>query len=789
MKRFLPIFIILLQLIANASPTFAAPKASGVGVVFSGGGAKGLYHVGVLEALEEYGIPIDFVAGTSMGANIGAMYAAGYSPAQMRELALSGNLEKWSSGHIERSHGAYFRAGSTLRENTPTLSYRTDPMSILNSESNEPDGKNKMAQSLISTTQIDLALTELFTDASAHINGDFSKLMVPFLCVASDVTNNRPVIMQSGNLSRAVRASMAIPVAFTPVIDEDGNMLYDGGIQNNFPWQPLLELYNPRIIIGSTCGKDKWATSKSPSIFDQILKLTMNPNDFNLPDGSFLIARDVPGGTLDFATANTTIQMGYDDTVAQIDEIVAQFKPNELKSKEFYDQRREEFRAQLKPLLFDSYEISGVNERQKEFLEGYMETTLRRRNKKADKEKPLEFNELKHKLLESVMNGGFNTSFPQINYNNESETYSFEMEMEHKPSLLLSIGGNLSSTPFNQLYISSKYTYIGRTANTIFAELYLGPVYNTGRIGGRVDTYKSVPLFLDLHYNFAAKNLSRGDFNKLTKVDNTASLKSLDQYLSAGVGTPIRQRSLLLARFNIGKENLYYDATTTDPFDKTSLSYAALKIEVAHNTLDDEYFPTSGSRISLSAIGVFGHEASHEQEGANDTKHEANRVWSGAKIKYDKYLYIGRKKIFNLGVNIESVYTTTPKTYTPTGLTAMLPTYQPTTHSKMIYMPSYSAARYLGIGLRPSFKIWRELHFSSGFYTMLRDKTDGINTYTQTTGKGAELLYSAEATVAYKTPLGPVRLSLTKYDISSKNNMYLTLNFGYTIFAPRGTFY
>ena len=103
MRKYLLIIAALLGIFVPVLATNApdTPTRRGVGVVLSGGGAKGLYHIGVLEALEESGIPIDYIAGTSMGSIIGALYASGYSPAEMRELVLSGKVQQWVSGRID----------------------------------------------------------------------------------------------------------------------------------------------------------------------------------------------------------------------------------------------------------------------------------------------------------------------------------------------------------------------------------------------------------------------------------------------------------------------------------------------------------------------------------------------------------------------------------------------------------------------------------------------------------------------------------------------------------------
>ena len=218
-------------------------SAQKVGVVMSGGGAKGLYHIGVLEALEENGVPIDYVAGTSMGSIIAAMYAAGYSPAEMRAIVNSGVVKEWVSGRIDPNrYMAYYRQ---LGSNPGFLSMRIDVES--------PAGKRLRApRNLISSTQIDMALTELFAPATAAADGDFDRLMVPFLCVASDMNHRGPVVMRRGDLSEAVRSSMSIPLVFKPM-KVDSMLLYDGGIYDNFPWKPLDETFRPDYLIGSKC--------------------------------------------------------------------------------------------------------------------------------------------------------------------------------------------------------------------------------------------------------------------------------------------------------------------------------------------------------------------------------------------------------------------------------------------------------------------------------------------------------------------------------------------------------
>ena len=230
--------------------------AQKVGVVMSGGGAKGLYHIGVLEALEENGVPIDYVAGTSMGSIIAAMYAAGYSPAEMRAIVKSGVVKEWVSGRIDpNKYMAYYRQ---VGSNPAFLSLRIDVES--------PSGKRlRVPRNLISSTQIDMALTELFAPATAAADGDFDRLMVPFLCVASDLNHRGPVVLREGDLSEAVRSSMSIPLVFKPMV-KDSMLLYDGGIYDNFPWKPLDEDFRPDLIVGSICTEGNTPPSEESNI-------------------------------------------------------------------------------------------------------------------------------------------------------------------------------------------------------------------------------------------------------------------------------------------------------------------------------------------------------------------------------------------------------------------------------------------------------------------------------------------------------------------------------------------
>ena len=154
-----------------------------VGLVLSGGGSSGMAHVGVLKALEENGIPIDYITGTSIGALVGGMYAAGYSPEQIEAILTSERFKKLALGDVEDKYIYYFR------KPMPTASWVTIKFSSLSNFL-----ETSIPTSFINPAALDLELMRLLDEASSASNYDFDSLFVPFRCVASDIEDKESVM-------------------------------------------------------------------------------------------------------------------------------------------------------------------------------------------------------------------------------------------------------------------------------------------------------------------------------------------------------------------------------------------------------------------------------------------------------------------------------------------------------------------------------------------------------------------------------------------------------------------
>lgn len=213
------------------------PPRKKVGLVLSGGGAKGAAHIGVLKVLEEAGIPIDYVAGTSMGAIVGGLYCIGYSPDALDSLVRSQNWVDLLADKITRDK-LLFMEKEVNDKALLTVPFDRERFHI--------------STGILSGSSVMDMLTELTRDY--HNVSSFDDLPIPFACIAYDLISGDEVVMREGSLPVAIRASMSIPGAFSTV-ERDGRILIDGGVINNFPADVVKEM-GADIIIGVNIGSN-----------------------------------------------------------------------------------------------------------------------------------------------------------------------------------------------------------------------------------------------------------------------------------------------------------------------------------------------------------------------------------------------------------------------------------------------------------------------------------------------------------------------------------------------------
>src|SRR5258708_1534449 len=225
------IVILLLSFLTS----FAQKK---VGLVLSGGAAKGIAHIGVLKALEENEIPIDYIVGTSMGGIVGGCYAAGMSPAQIEAIMTSKSFLDWVNGRIEEKNKYFYYR----KEDEPSfLKLNLSLDSTFNVLFNT---------SIANDLSLNFALAQTLAQPSSSSKNNFDSLFVPLRIMAADIFTQTQVELKDGVLSDALRATQTAPFFFNP-IRVNGKYLFDGGVYNNFPVDVLQKDFKPDVIIGS----------------------------------------------------------------------------------------------------------------------------------------------------------------------------------------------------------------------------------------------------------------------------------------------------------------------------------------------------------------------------------------------------------------------------------------------------------------------------------------------------------------------------------------------------------
>ena len=225
------ILVALLLLVSNvaiARDTTAVNDRPKIGLVLSGGGAKGAAHIGVLKYLEEAGIPIDYIAGTSMGSIVGGMYALGYSSDEILDIISSVDWDRLISNQVDRRKISYTRKGE---KNTQVV---TIPFSM-NTKTEDIQSKsfrNSLPDGLVTGDN----LINLFNSLSVGYSDalPFDELPIPFVCIATNMISGEADVLDRGEFTKSLRASMAIPILFDPIA-MDETLYVDGGLTSNFP--------------------------------------------------------------------------------------------------------------------------------------------------------------------------------------------------------------------------------------------------------------------------------------------------------------------------------------------------------------------------------------------------------------------------------------------------------------------------------------------------------------------------------------------------------------------------
>ncbi len=736
-----------------------------VGVVLSGGGAGGAAHIGVLKALEENNIPIDYITGTSMGALIGSMYAIGLTPWQIDSIVSSEEFKNNSKGIIDDKLLFNYRRKD---RNASWVEIKFSPNSILESS---------LPTNLISPIPIEYSLLESYSGPSAAANYNFDSLYIPFRCVAADIVNKQQVVYRSGPLNEAVRASISYPFFLKPV-STDSTMLFDGGLYNNFPSDIMYQDFDPDIIIGSSVAGPV-SLPDEDNLLSQLKAMLVNRQEYDINcDGGILIKPQVNVSLFDFSNPGPTIQIGYDAAIALMDSIKQAITARI--TKESRDEARREFIKKIPEVKIESIYITGLNKQQEKYAKRLL--TLNKGN--------ITFKQLKPRYYRLVSDDKIKHIVPTTSYNSKTGLFDLNLRIKKERELTAEFGGNVSNKPINQGYIGLQYNYLGAVAVTLHANTYFGRLYSSGHLKARFDFPSRIPYFAEAFITLNQFDFFRSS-NAFFENRRPSYLIQNENFGEISIGVPVFNKG----RFKIGYsyaaiKNSYYqtpDFSETDTIDFTNFNLIRGYVMFDHYSLNRKLYASEGSLFKIKVYTLEGEEFTKPGSTAlNRLPNRKIHVWNTATLHYEKYL--NKKGKFKPGILLEGVYSNQPKfsNYTATILSA--PAFSPTPESQTLFLEKFRAFSYMAGGIRNIIAIRKSLELRlEGYIFQPYQEIQKNPDFTANIGKPfSNRFFMASSALVLNSPVGPLCFSVNYYDKEPQPFSFL-FHFGYILFNKRAT--
>ena len=749
------LFFLLFFLISIAS------QAQKIALVLSGGGAKGIAHAGVLKALEEHNIPIDYVVGTSMGGVVGGFYAAGYSPEQIKALALSQDLQDWVDGNIDEKYKYSYQ---DMPPDPSWLSLKFDFDSTFSS-SFDP--------SLDRDYVLNINLAQRLQHASYVSNGNYDSLFVPFRAVASNIFMEKQVILDSGVLYESIRSSMAIPLLYRPVRVQ-GKLLFDGGIYNNFPISPAKSEFDPDVIIGVNVGSkvfEKYPKDDDEKLVaESLLFFMLNKGDPSQLDSSdvFIDVKLSNYTTLDFGKAKEIYETGYHAAMNQIDEI--QSKINRRVSTEDIRKRRVEFLNKPMRHYFDTVVVEGFNKKKSQYITNVF-----------GRDNSFEFEEAKRAYYRLIDNDYFINIFPSYSH---EEHYAFQLSGNPNPRLKAHIGGSLTSRNISYMYLGMDFKRLTRVLQEYEMKLYAGPFYeslylrNRFTIPGR-KSFTFGPTIAINHRDY----LNLTDY--LLGEPDLTILDRVDRKMGLFLGYPIsRKLGLSVEASYVHNKDQFNDGSQvniTDSFDKLILKGLRAEAKLFHSNLNYPQFASEGSKLELS-FSHYNMESIYTPGATSISMAKNKKVkWFNIKAVSEKYYDFSRK--FSLGTQIEATYSNQPALGTAKSTIINSSGFYPLQDSQTLLLENFRARQFLAVGLKNVWSPYKNFQFRLEGYV--------FNAFENVVSQNNELpsfernwinpSYAATTGIIYQSIIGTVGFHVNYYD-DSQHQWGALLQIGYLLF-------
>ena len=684
----------------------------------------------------------------------------------MLDLILSEDFNLWSRGIFDKRYVYYFKKPD------PTPEIVTFNVALQDSTKFEP---HFLPNSLINPFPMNYAFMSIFAPYSAQCEWNFDNLFVPFRAVASDVYHKREVILRNGDLGDAVRASMSFPFVFKP-IEIDSVFVYDGGIYNNFPVDVMKSDFNPDIIIGRIVAA-KLDKPKEDDLMNQIENMVMQKSDYTLdPEDGILMRFNLSDvGLLDFPKARQIAKIGYDRTIAMMDSIKSRI-PREL-SQDTRQLQRMVFKSKTPDLVFDKVSVEGGNHQQREYI-----------RRQFDSDEPFSDEQAKAAYYKTISDGKISDLIPHARYDKESGMFNLDIKAKVHDQLAIGMGGFISSTSSNQIYIGAHYRTVSLNSLDLDLGGQIGQSYTSGMLSARFDLKTVIPMYLKLQAVASKQKFYQNE--TLFYSDRMPSfITQSEQYVKLRLGLPFLTGSKAVVSVGYGSMNdKYYQSNTVD-FSKNEQDRSRYNLLVAsmkfdQNNLNNYMYPTSGTDCSVLGLLAYGKERFKPYNSNLQPHSKQTLSWLQIEGNIHTYFPLGNK--FVLGVRGKAVVSSKGLLSNYTSTLIQAPAFTPTPHSKTIFNPAFRSTQYLAAGVIPIWKILNNLQFRNEFYVFapFRQIYEGENMVPYYGKAFTKYHFMGESSLVLDLSFASISLYANYYDYPARNWNF-GINIGLLVFSPK----
>ncbi|MEO8588115.1 MAG: patatin-like phospholipase family protein [Flavobacteriales bacterium] len=757
MTRFLFALVLL-------SSTWTA-HAQRVGLVLSGGGASGMAHIGVMQALEENGVPIDYITGSSMGALVGALYVSGWSPWEIDSMFNTDQFRMMAEGGVEPRFQYYFKQDFP---DASLLNLRFDLDTTL---------QTSLPTNLRSPVLLDFEQMRGFSPASAASGYNMDSLFVPFRCVASDLTAQRSEVFRQGDLAQAVRASMSYPFYFKP-IRVNGHLMMDGGLYNNFPSDVMYEDFFPDLILGSNVSSNSIAPSED-DLLSQLRAMMQAPTNFSvICENGVIIEPRTTTGVFDFSDPSVSIADGYAEAMRRMPEILAQVERRVPRAE--LDLRRKSFRAKFPPLIFGDVRIEGLNRSAAHYVSRSLDPHG----------EPLTVERLKPGYFRLFADHNIAGLYPRATYRPERGNYDLDLLVKPEKDLSVRFGGMFSSRPINTGMVGLRYNLFGGSSARLEALSYFGKFYTAGQLKLRADLSTRLPMYVEPAFTLQRWDYFRS-FSTFFDEVKPSFIVMNEMWAGMNIGLGFGNKGLLRGDLKWAEtKDRYYqtdDFNGQDTSDVTYFRHVTGGLVITRNSLNRKQHPNAGECLQAELRYIVGDEntipGSTDQDGSVEFK--ARREWPVARVSLDQYFL--PRGIFKFGVLAEGVYSGMPMFENYTASIIRAPAFQPTPESRTYFIPEFRAPKYLAGGLRTIIAVARnrfDLRLEAYVFQPYEPIIKGPNGEPETAPAFTDRYYIGSGSLIYQSPIGPLWFNLSYFD-QLEEPWAWSINFGYILFNQK----